>query len=134
MLINFQLTSTLLLTVGGAIQTLYNDFNHFLDDNFLSVPALMVAIGIMMLIVAAFGVIGALKESTMLTNIVNIFVGFFRIGFLTHFLVYINTKVWRFLDNYFYNGSICRFGSIFIAWPSRKYANTNNDQCYSKLQ
>jgi len=35
----------------------------------MSIPSLLVAVGAVMLVVAAFGVLGALKESTMLTNI-----------------------------------------------------------------
>lgn len=68
-LFNFQLTSVLLITVGTTIQTIFGDFEHFLDSHFLSPPALLVAIGVIMLIVATFGCFGALKESTMLINV-----------------------------------------------------------------
>jgi len=65
----FLLTSVLLITVGTTIQTIYGDFSQFLDDHFLSIPTLLVAVGFIMLVVALFGVLGAFKESTMLTNI-----------------------------------------------------------------
>lgn len=65
----FLLTSVLLITVGTTIQSIYGDFSQFLDDHFMSVPSLLVAVGFVMLVVATFGVIGAFKESTMLTNI-----------------------------------------------------------------
>lgn len=65
----FLLTSVLLITVGTTIQTIYGDFSQFLDNHFMSIPSLLVAVGFVMLIVATFGVIGAFKESTMLTNL-----------------------------------------------------------------
>jgi len=65
----FLLTSVLLITVGTTIQTIYGDFSQFLDSHFLSIPTLLAAVGFVMLVVATFGVIGAFKESTMLTNI-----------------------------------------------------------------
>jgi len=65
----FLLTSVLLITVGTAIQSIYGDFSQFLDSHFLSIPSLLVAVGFIMLVVAIFGVIGAFRESTMLTNI-----------------------------------------------------------------
>jgi CD63 antigen len=61
----------LLITVGTTIQTIFGEFSHFLDDNFLSPPTLMVAAGIILLIVALFGCIGAIRESTMLINVVS---------------------------------------------------------------
>lgn len=69
--ISFKLTSVLLITVGTTIQSIYGDFSQFLDNHFMSIPSLLVAVGAIMLIVATFGVIGAFKESTMLTNIVS---------------------------------------------------------------
>jgi len=65
----FLLTSVLLITVGTTIETIYGDFSQFLDNHFLSIPTLLVAVGVIMLLVAIFGVVGAFKESTMLTNI-----------------------------------------------------------------
>ncbi|KAG4071854.1 hypothetical protein HA402_006015 [Bradysia odoriphaga] len=65
----FLLTSILLITVGTTIQSIYGDFKEFLDNHFMSIPSLLVAVGFVMLVVAAFGIIGAFKESTMLTNI-----------------------------------------------------------------
>lgn len=63
----------LLILVGRTIEAIFGDFEFFLDDRMLPVPTLLVAIGVIMLIVACFGVIGAFKESTLLTNIVSIF-------------------------------------------------------------
>jgi CD63 antigen len=68
---NLQLTAMLLITVGTTIQTIFGDFSHFLDDNFLSPPTLMVVAGVILLIVALFGCIGALRESTLLINVVS---------------------------------------------------------------
>jgi len=67
--IMFLLTSILLITVGTTIQSIYGDFRQFLDSHFMSIPSLLVAVGFVMLVVATFGVVGAFKESTMLTNI-----------------------------------------------------------------
>lgn len=63
----------LLILVGRTIEEIFGDFEFFLDDRMLPVPTLLVAVGAIMLIVACFGVIGAFKESTLLTNIVSIF-------------------------------------------------------------
>ena len=56
--------------VGVTIQTIFGDFSQFIDDHFLSPPTLLIAIGFIMLFVAALGAIGAIKESVMLINLV----------------------------------------------------------------
>lgn len=50
---------------------MYGDFNVFLDGAFISVPVFLTAVGAIMLLVAMFGMFGAFKESTMLTNVVS---------------------------------------------------------------
>lgn len=59
----------MIISIGMTIQTIYSDFEVFIDDHFMSPPTLMVAIGVLLLFVSSFGCIGAIKESTMLINI-----------------------------------------------------------------
>jgi len=69
----FALTAILLVMVGSTIQAIFGDFRQFLDDHFLSPPALLVAIGFIMLFVATLGAYGAIKESVMLINLYGVF-------------------------------------------------------------
>lgn len=66
----FQLTSLLLLTVGRNIYIIYGDFEFFLDDGIIPIPRLLIVAGALMFTVAFFGMIGAFRESTLLTNTV----------------------------------------------------------------
>ncbi|XP_054744015.1 CD63 antigen [Anastrepha obliqua] len=65
----FALTAILLVMVGTTIQAIFGDFNQFLDAHFSSPPALLIAIGFILLLVAALGAYGAVKESVMLINL-----------------------------------------------------------------
>lgn len=60
----------LLILVGRTISSMYGDFTVFLDGVFISVPVFLTVVGVSMLLVAVFGMFGAFKESTMLTNVV----------------------------------------------------------------
>lgn len=65
------MTAIMIISIGMTIQTIYSDFEIFIDDHFMSPPTLMVAIGILLLFVSSFGCVGAIKESTMLINVVS---------------------------------------------------------------
>lgn len=58
--------------VGSTIQAIFGDFRQFVDDHFLSPPALLIAIGFILLFVATLGAYGAIKESVMLINLVSL--------------------------------------------------------------
>ena len=60
----------MIISIGMTIKAIYSDFELFIDDHFMSPPTLMVAIGILLLFVSSFGCVGAIKESTMLINVV----------------------------------------------------------------
>ncbi|XP_075149694.1 tetraspanin 29Fb [Haematobia irritans] len=65
----FAITAILLVMVGSTIQAIFGDFRQFVDDHFLSPPALLIAIGFILLFVATLGAYGAIKESVMLINL-----------------------------------------------------------------
>jgi len=58
-----QVTGIVLLIVGAVIQELYKNNNFLLDDRFFSAPALLIAVGAIVLIVSFFGCCGAVKEN-----------------------------------------------------------------------
>lgn len=62
-----------MITVGRTVQSIFGEFSEFLEEDFKSVATLLIVCGAVMLIVAAFGVLGAIRESTLLTNIVSQF-------------------------------------------------------------
>lgn len=68
----FQITAILLVMVGSTIQAIFGDFRQFVDDHFLSPPALLIAIGFILLFVATLGAYGAARESVMLINLVSL--------------------------------------------------------------
>lgn len=59
------------MAVGSTISTIFDDFSIFMDDHFFTPASLMVVISICLMIVAITGCAGAIKESTMLVNIVS---------------------------------------------------------------
>ncbi|KAL7739230.1 hypothetical protein ACLKA6_015088 [Drosophila palustris] len=65
----FALTAILLVMVGTTIQTIFGDFSLFIDGHFSSPPALLIAIGFILVAVATLGAYGAVKESVMLINL-----------------------------------------------------------------
>ncbi|KAH8352114.1 hypothetical protein KR084_002013 [Drosophila pseudotakahashii] len=65
----FALTAILLIMVGTTIQAIFGDFSLFIDGHFSSPPALLIAIGFILIAVATLGAYGAVKESVMLINL-----------------------------------------------------------------
>ncbi|KAJ9598191.1 hypothetical protein L9F63_011129 [Diploptera punctata] len=59
----FVITGIALLSIGAVVQGLYYQYYHFLDDKYLSAPALLIAIGAIILIVCFLGCCGAIKEN-----------------------------------------------------------------------
>ncbi|XP_047345514.1 uncharacterized protein LOC124947445 [Vespa velutina] len=59
----FVVTGIILLSLGLTIHGIYFNYNHFLDNKFLSVPSLMIAIGIIIFFIAFFGCCGAVREN-----------------------------------------------------------------------
>lgn len=59
------------MAVGSTITTIFDDFSIFMDDHFFTPATLMVVISICLMLVAITGCIGAVKESTMLVNVVS---------------------------------------------------------------
>lgn len=60
-----------MMVVGRTVLAIFSEFSEFIDDSFASVSTLLLVSGVVMLGVAAFGVFAAVKESTLLTNIVS---------------------------------------------------------------
>lgn len=58
-----QITGIIILSIGATVQGVYRGYDHFLDDKFFSVPALLIAIGIIIFCISIFGCIGAAKEN-----------------------------------------------------------------------
>ncbi|XP_030561336.1 23 kDa integral membrane protein [Drosophila novamexicana] len=65
----FALTAILLIMVGSTIQAIFGDFSLFIDGHFSSPPALLIAIGFILIAVATLGAYGAVKESVMVINL-----------------------------------------------------------------
>ncbi|XP_030240728.1 23 kDa integral membrane protein isoform X1 [Drosophila navojoa] len=65
----FALTAILLIMVGTTIQTIFGDFDLFIDGHFSSPPALLIAIGFILIAVATLGAYGAVKESVLVINL-----------------------------------------------------------------
>lgn len=59
------------MAVGSTISTIFEDFSIFMDDHFFAPATLMIVIAICLMVVAVTGCIGAVKESTMLVNVVS---------------------------------------------------------------
>jgi hypothetical protein len=71
----FMVAAILLISIGTTIQSIFGTLEIYVDDHFLSPPALVVATGIILLIVAIFGCVGAVKESTAMINIYGLLLG-----------------------------------------------------------
>ncbi|XP_030375552.1 tetraspanin-36-like, partial [Scaptodrosophila lebanonensis] len=63
------ITAVLLIMVGTTIQTIYSDFSVFIDGHFSSPPTLLIAIGFILIAVAALIAYGAMRESVMVINL-----------------------------------------------------------------
>lgn len=59
----FVVTGIAILSVGAVIQGVYHSYSFILDDKFFSAPALLIAVGAIVLIVSFFGCCGAVKEN-----------------------------------------------------------------------
>lgn len=59
----FVITGIILLSIGVAIHGIYHSYQHFLDNKFLSVPSLLIAIGAIIFFIAFFGCCGAVREN-----------------------------------------------------------------------
>ncbi|XP_043481938.1 CD63 antigen-like [Leptopilina heterotoma] len=59
----FVITGIILLSIGSVILGVYNNYEHFLDNKFLSVPTLLVTIGAIIFFIAFFGCCGAVREN-----------------------------------------------------------------------
>ncbi|XP_066995685.2 CD63 antigen [Anabrus simplex] len=58
----FLITGIAVLTVGSVVQSHYTKYYDILDERFFSVPALLIATGIIILTISFFGCCGAVKE------------------------------------------------------------------------
>ncbi|XP_053675304.1 CD63 antigen-like [Anopheles nili] len=67
--ITFAVVAALLLSMAVAIGNLFDDFQNFIDSHFFVPPNLLIAVGIILMVIALFGCVGALKESTVMINI-----------------------------------------------------------------
>ncbi|XP_003695433.1 LOW QUALITY PROTEIN: CD63 antigen [Apis florea] len=59
----FVITGIILLSIGIVIHGIYHNYQHFLDNKFLSVPSLLIAIGAIIFFIAFFGCCGAVREN-----------------------------------------------------------------------
>ncbi|XP_077283912.1 CD63 antigen-like [Arctopsyche grandis] len=63
----FVVTGIILISVGAGVQAKYHVYSSLLDTPYTSVPALLIAIGVIIFIVAFFGCCGAIKENYCMT-------------------------------------------------------------------
>lgn len=59
----FVITGIILLSIGAVIHGVYHNYQHFLDNKFLSVPSLLIAVGAIIFFIAFFGCCGAVREN-----------------------------------------------------------------------
>ncbi|ENN81659.1 hypothetical protein YQE_00198, partial [Dendroctonus ponderosae] len=64
----FVIVGLLLICIGYTIKTIYLNFDEFMETYYYNPSTLAIVIGFFIFIVALFGCIGALKESTFLVN------------------------------------------------------------------
>lgn len=69
-----QITGIILVSIGSVVLEQYNNYEHFLDNKFLSVPTLLVVIGSIIFFIAFFGCCGAIRENycMVVTVIINL--------------------------------------------------------------
>ncbi|XP_055541247.1 CD63 antigen-like [Wyeomyia smithii] len=65
----FVFTAVLVISTGVAIQSVYSDFTSFIDEQFYSPTFMFISVGMITLLIAAFGFIGTIRESSLLINI-----------------------------------------------------------------
>jgi CD63 antigen len=59
----FVITGIIILAVGLTVQGIYKGYSHFLDQQFFSVPTLLIVIGSFIFVIAFLGCCGAYKEN-----------------------------------------------------------------------
>ncbi|XP_046427771.1 CD63 antigen-like [Neodiprion fabricii] len=59
----FVISGILLISLGSVIFAIFHEYRHFLDKEFLSVPSLLIAIGVIIFLIAFFGCCGAVREN-----------------------------------------------------------------------
>lgn len=59
----FVITGIILLSIGVVFHGVYHNYQHFLDNKFLSVPSLLIAIGAIIFLISFFGCCGAVREN-----------------------------------------------------------------------
>lgn len=59
----FVLTGIIIISVGVAVEGTYKGYKHFLDEQFFSVPTLLIVIGSFIFFIAFLGCCGAYKEN-----------------------------------------------------------------------
>ncbi|XP_058815003.1 CD63 antigen-like [Topomyia yanbarensis] len=75
----FVFTAVLVISTGVAVQAVYSDFTSFIDEQFYSPTFLFISVGMITLVIAAFGFIGTFRESSLL---INIYCGIISVVFL----------------------------------------------------
>lgn len=122
----------MIISIGMTIQTIYSDFEIFIDNHFMSPPALMVAIGILLLFVSSFGCIGAIRESTMLINVVS---GLDILAqnedlCLSQWILTIRIlPVWRPFSLHLHLGAVGCHRRIRAPQPGRRDVDQDHDEC-----
>lgn len=61
----------LLIIIGTTLRTMWSNFTFFFDFNFTSPSMMIIVTGCLLMIVALFGCMGAMKESTCFINVVS---------------------------------------------------------------
>lgn len=123
----------MIISIGMTIQTIYSDFEIFIDDHFMSPPTLMVAIGILLLFVSSFGCVGAIKESTMLINVVsdsNLYPPYNK----TILIDSLPPKVWSPLDLHLHPGTVCSHCRLRPPQSSTRNVAAHNVPVFGVLQ
>lgn len=75
----FVFTAVLVIATGFAVESVYQNFTSFVDEQFYSPTLMFIAVGVITLAIAAFGFIGTFKESALL---INIYCGILTVVFL----------------------------------------------------
>ncbi|KAK0174719.1 hypothetical protein PV327_010456 [Microctonus hyperodae] len=59
----FVITGIILISIGVTIRTVYDDYQHLLDDKFFSLPTFLIFLGSIIFFIAFFGCCGAVREN-----------------------------------------------------------------------
>ncbi|CAH1101342.1 unnamed protein product [Psylliodes chrysocephalus] len=65
----FMLVGFLLISIGYTIKAIYTDFDAFLTNHTFKASDLAIGVGVVILIVALFGCVGAVRQSVFLVNL-----------------------------------------------------------------